>query len=75
MTDAEWAMIVRRIGKASVGYRAVEGLEYVESINGHPSSTQLDANSWLARLRLSYVISESAISTDNEFKRGSKNDS
>lgn len=65
-TDAEWAMIVRRIGKGSVGYRAVEGLEYVEDINGNPSSTQLDANSWLGRLRLSYLISES-ISTGNEF--------
>ncbi|QSO52859.1 hypothetical protein JZ785_02715 [Alicyclobacillus curvatus] len=65
MTDAEWAMIVRRIGKGSVGYRRVEGLEYVEDINGRPLSTQLDANSWLGRLRLSYLISEPAISTGN----------
>lgn len=66
-TDAEWAMIVRRIGKGSVGYRAVEGLEYVADLNGNPLSIQLDANSWLGRLRLSDLISESAISTGNEF--------
>ncbi len=30
MTDAEWTMIVRRIGKGSIGYHTVEGLEYVE---------------------------------------------
>ena len=66
-TDAEWAMIVRRISKSSVGYRAVEGLQYVEDINGNPSSTQLDVNSWLGRLRLSYLICESAISIGNEF--------
>ncbi len=66
MTDAEWAMIVRRIGNGSVGYHAVDGLEYVADINGRPSTTQLDANGWLTRLRLSYLISESAIFTGQD---------
>jgi hypothetical protein len=66
MTDAEWPMIIWRIGRGSVGYHEVEGLEYVEDINGRPSATQLDADSWLRRLKLSYLISESAISTGHD---------
>lgn len=62
MTDAEWAMIVRRIAHGTVGYRAVRGLKYVEEVNG-PLNDQLDSNSWLSRLRLSYIISQSAILT------------
>jgi hypothetical protein len=43
MTDAEWAMIVYRIGKMKVGYKAVEGLEYREDVrefqkNNKPAS-------------------------------------
>lgn len=60
MTDAEWAMIIDRIAKLNVGYTAVEGLEYHEAINGIIGN-QSDSEKWLARLRLSYIISETAI--------------
>lgn len=63
-TDAEWIMIVHRIGSGSIGYKSVEGLEYVEEING-PTHDQSDANNWLKRLQISCIISESMLSTGN----------
>ncbi|MBP3950710.1 hypothetical protein [Bacillus suaedae] len=60
MTDAEWAMIIHRIAKLNIGYTAVEGLEYHEAINGIIGN-QSSSEKWLARLRLSYIISETAI--------------
>lgn len=62
VTDAEWPMIVHRIGHMKVGYRAVEGLEYQEDINGY--TRQIDASEkWFGRVRLCYFISESAMKT------------
>ncbi|MEI4771353.1 hypothetical protein WAX74_17135 [Psychrobacillus sp. FJAT-51614] len=60
MTDAEWAMIVQRIAKRQVDYRAVEGLEYEEEINGL-NRTISESEKWFSRLRLSYIISETAM--------------
>ncbi|RLQ94273.1 hypothetical protein [Falsibacillus albus] len=62
MTDGEWPMIVDRMADLRIGYIAVEGLEYFEEINGisRPIS---DSEKWLDRLRLSLIISESAIKT------------
>ncbi|QSO52499.1 hypothetical protein JZ785_00615 [Alicyclobacillus curvatus] len=65
VTDAEWPMIVHRIVAGSVGYRAVEGLEYLEDINGSMADEQ-DAKSWCTRLRLSYLISESVLTMRRE---------
>ncbi|WP_433750567.1 hypothetical protein [Falsibacillus pallidus] len=62
MTDAEWAMIVHRIGNSSVEYKAVEGLEYHEEING-VSRKNGSTEEWLGRLKLSLIISEIAIYT------------
>lgn len=62
MTDAEWPMIVHRIGKMKVEYVPVEGLEYREEINGSLSQIN-DSEKWLRRVRLCYIISESAINT------------
>jgi len=62
MTDAEWPMIIKRICKQEVGYLNVEGLEYIEDINGTNNET-INAQVWLDRLRLSYIISETAINT------------
>lgn len=62
MTDAEWPMIIYRIAKLKVDYRAVEGLEYHDETNGY-SRTLTDTDKWFARLRLAYVIGESAINT------------
>ena len=62
MTDAEWPMIVYRIGNREVNYKAVEGLEYRSDING--VTRQVDeSEKWFARLKLSYIISESARNT------------
>lgn len=66
MTDAEWPMIAKRIGKMKVSYKAVEGLEYREDVNGY--SRQVNTTEeWLGRVRLCYIISESAINTGKEF--------
>ncbi|MFD2630414.1 hypothetical protein [Oceanobacillus kapialis] len=62
MTDAEWAMIVQRIGKRDLQYKTVEGLEYHEKTNG-VLGTKSDTEKWLARLRLSLIISETAYKT------------
>jgi len=65
MTDAEWPMIIQRIGKRSVGYESVEGLEYREDINGY--AIQMDeSDKWFGRVKLCYIISESAINTGKE---------
>lgn len=60
MTDAEWAMIVYRIAKRRVSYYAVEGLEYLEEINGLNRNVS-ESDKWLSRLRLSCIISETAM--------------
>lgn len=62
MTDAEWAMITHRIAKLPVTYSAVEGLEYEEEHNGIRRKLT-DAEKWLGRLRLSLIISETAMKT------------
>jgi hypothetical protein len=67
MTDAEWPMIVHRIGKMKVGYKAVEGLEYREEVNGYTRQVN-DSEKWFGRVRLCYIISESAINTGKEFE-------
>lgn len=60
MTDAEWPMIVARIAKRQVDYCSVEGLEYQEEINGLNRNIS-DSDKWFSRLRLSLVISETAM--------------
>jgi hypothetical protein len=62
MTDAEWPMIVHRIGNQKVGYRAVEGLEYTEDINGITRQIS-ESEKWFGRVKLCFIISESAINT------------
>jgi hypothetical protein len=62
MTDSEWPMIIHRIAKLKVDYRSAEGLEYHDEINGY-SRIITDTDKWFARLRLAYIISESAINT------------
>ncbi|MEA3320688.1 MAG: hypothetical protein U9Q88_11725 [Bacillota bacterium] len=62
MTDAEWAMIVHRIAKLEIGYAPVEGLEYNEEINGITRSLS-ESEKWMGRLKLSSIISETAITT------------
>lgn len=67
MTDSEWAMIVHRIGKMKVGYKAVEGLEYREEVNGYAREIN-GSEKWFGRVKLCYIISESAINTGKEPK-------
>lgn len=62
MTDAEWAMIVHRMANLQVDYRTVEGLEYHEQINSINQKIN-DSEEWLGRLRLSLIISETALKT------------
>lgn len=66
MTDAEWAMIVQRIAKLSVGYLPVEGLEFHEHINGTDRKRQ-ESEKWLDRLKQSLIISETAYHTGKTF--------
>lgn len=58
MTDGEWPMIVYKIMKKNLSYKAVEGLEYIEDVNGYSKSVE-DSYKWYIRLKLSYIISES----------------
>lgn len=60
MTDAEWPMIVSRIAKRQVDYCSVEGLEYQEAINRLNRNIS-DSDKWFSRLKLSLVISETAM--------------
>jgi hypothetical protein len=62
MTDSEWVMIIHRIAKLGVDYCVVEGLEYQEETNGVGTSVS-EAEEWLVRLKLCYIISESALKT------------
>ncbi|WP_409273488.1 hypothetical protein V1499_02350 [Neobacillus sp. SCS-31] len=62
MTDAEWLMIAHRIANSDTGYIPVEGLEYHEDTNGISRKIS-EAEKWLGRLELSYVISETAVRT------------
>ncbi|MBP2243052.1 hypothetical protein J2Z40_003640 [Cytobacillus eiseniae] len=62
MTDSEWSMIIYRIAKLGVDFLAVEGLEYQEVING-VGKVVSEAEEWFIRLKLSNIISESALKT------------
>jgi hypothetical protein len=62
MTDAEWAMIVHRIARLPIGYLPVEGLEYQDETNGITRNIS-DSEKWLGRLKLSSIISETALYT------------
>lgn len=62
MTDAEWPMIVKRIGGMDVNYMPVDGLEYVKDINSTNKKAE-EAGNWLVRLKLAYIIGETAINT------------
>lgn len=62
MTDAEWPMIAKRIGDFQIDYVEVEGLQYHETVNGVAKGIS-DADRWFNRLRLSYIISDSARNT------------
>lgn len=66
MTDAEWPMIIHKIGRLRVNYKAVEGLEYQEEISGH-NETANEADKWFGRLNLCYIICESAIKSNREY--------
>jgi hypothetical protein len=66
MTDAEWAMIVHRIAKLDIGYSPVDGLEYQEETNGITRNIS-ESEKWLGRLKLSSIISETAINTGKQF--------
>ena len=59
MTDAEWAMIIWRMAKKQLDFRAVEGLEYHEDINGLNWNVS-ESDKWFIRLKLSLIISETA---------------
>lgn len=59
MTDAEWAMIIWRMAKKQLDFRAVEGLEYHEDINGLNWNVS-ESDKWFNRLKLSLIISETA---------------
>lgn len=62
MTDAEWPMLVYRKADLEVDYIAVEGLEYCHDLNR--VKREMDTSqSWLGRLRLAYLISDSAVNT------------
>jgi len=50
---------------------AVDGLEYREDVNGY-SRTINDSSKWFGRVRLCYIISESAINTGKETKVSQK---
>lgn len=65
MTDAEWPMIVHRIEKLKVGYKAVKGLLYEEEENGYARKISASER-WLSRVKLCYIISESAVKTGKE---------
>ena len=45
-----------------VGYKSVEGLEYREEVNGYRRQID-DSDKWFGRVKLCYIISESAINT------------
>jgi hypothetical protein len=62
VTDAEWPMIIKRMEKGKVGFMKVNGLMYREDIN-HSEQNKTEAERWLSRLRLSYLISETAVHT------------
>ncbi|TMW70993.1 hypothetical protein [Alteribacter natronophilus] len=65
MTDAEWPMIASRIAGKNVEYLVCEGLEYDPHFNS-PNRKTTDSDAWLSRLRLSYIISETACRTGKE---------
>lgn len=68
MTDAEWAMIAHRLAEVEVDFCPVEGLEYDEQINGIERKLP-ESEKWLSRLKLSLIISESAIKTGKELQK------
>lgn len=60
MTDSEWPIIIHRRTAYKMNYIAVEGLEYFEDVNGS-NTNENEANKWLSRIRLCYLISNSAV--------------
>jgi hypothetical protein len=62
MTDGEWPMIVYRIANLKVSYRTVEGLEYKDEANGS-ANLVTSSDKLFVRLKLAYIISESARNT------------
>ncbi|GGE83557.1 hypothetical protein [Priestia taiwanensis] len=69
MTDAEWPMIIHRIAKLPVGYVAIDGLKYEEELN-RSKEDEDSVESWMGRVSLLYVISESAMGTGKKSKEG-----
>ncbi len=65
VTDSEWPMIIHRLTSYKMSYIAVKGLEYFEDING-VNVVKNEADDWLSRIRLCYLISNSAV---NKFKK------
>lgn len=65
MTDSEWPMIIKRIGMLNVSYQSVNGLVYLDEINDNGRKLS-DSEKWFSRLKLSYIISESAIKIGKE---------
>lgn len=62
MTDAEWAMIAKRIGDYQIDHVEVDGLKYQEDVNGVTREMSY-SDRWFNRLRLSCIISETARNT------------
>lgn len=60
MTDSEWPMIIHRLTSYKINYIAVEGLKYFDDVNG-VNIVENEVNAWLSRIRLSYLISNSAV--------------
>lgn len=65
MNDAERPMIIHRMTAFTVGVMAVEGLEYQEEINAVRREIS-PAEEWVARIRLCYEISKSAMNVGKE---------
>ncbi|HFK1401933.1 MULTISPECIES: hypothetical protein [Bacillus] len=57
MTDGEWPMIIKEFTDFKIGYIAVDGLKYVNSLNQDNIIDPIKA--WSTRLELSYIISQS----------------
>lgn len=59
MTDGEWPMIMKEFTDFKIGYIAVDGLKYVNSLNQDNIIDPIKA--WSTRLELSYIISQSIL--------------
>ncbi|PFJ42578.1 hypothetical protein COL01_11505 [Bacillus thuringiensis] len=58
MTDAEWPMIIKTFTDYDIDYIEVEGLKYIQEFN-KSNVPDYSVDSWLIRLKLSYIISQS----------------